>query len=137
MNVTALLVNAQQANRRLNALYREAKPWLMAGHRLVITIKPETRSSAQNARMWVLLQALADQVVWHGQKLTAAEWKDACTAALKRQRVVPGIEGGFVVLGTSTSSMTRTEMAELQDFIESFGAQQSVYFGEVLAEEFA
>jgi len=135
MNVTALLIDAQQAHKRLTALFRDAKPWLLSGHRLIVTIKPETRSSAQNARMWVLLQALADQVEWHGQKLTAAEWKDACTAALKRQKVIPGLDGGFVVLGTSTSSMTRAEHAELQEFIEAFGAQHNVDFGEVLVPE--
>ena len=136
MNVTALLIDAQQANKRMNALYRDAKAWLIAGHRLIITIKPETRSSAQNARMWILLNALSKQVDWHGQKLTAAEWKDACTAALKQQRVIPGLNGsGFVVLGSSTSAMSRAEMVELQDFIEAFGAQHGVDFGEVLAAE--
>lgn len=135
MNVTAMLIEPGQAHKRISALYRDAKPWLASGHRLILTIKPETRSSAQNARMWVLLQALADQVVWHGQKLTAAEWKDACTAALKRQKVIPGIEGGFVVLGASTSAMTRAEMADLQDLIENFGALHNVDFGEVLIPE--
>jgi hypothetical protein len=96
----------------------------------VVRIEPPKRSSDANARMWVLLGALADQVVWHGQKLSAAEWKDMVTAAIKRQKVIPGIDGGFVVLGTSTSAMSRAEMAELQDFIEAFGAQQGVDFGQ-------
>ena len=94
----------------------------------VVVISQPTRNLAQNARLWVLLEALAQQVNWHGQKLTAEEWKDACTAALKRQRVIPGIDGGFVVLGQRTSRMTVGEMAELQTFIEAFGAQQGVNF---------
>jgi hypothetical protein len=95
-----------------------------------VRITQPKRNLEQNARMWVLLTALSEQVVWHGQKLTPAEWKDMCTAALKRQKVVPGIDGGFCVLGSSTSSMSRGEMAELQDFIEAFGAQQGVDFHE-------
>ena len=136
MNVTAFLRDPQQAKLRLSAIFHDLKGELLQGRRHIVNIKPETRSSAQNRRMWVLLQALADQVVWHGQKLSAAEWKDACRAALKRQRVIPGLEGsGFVVLGTSTSAMSRAEMVDLQDFIEAFGAQHNVDFGDALVPE--
>lgn len=90
--------------------------------------KPETRSQAQNRRMWAMLRDVSRQVIWHGQKLADSEWKDVFTAALKRQKVVPGIDGGFVVLGTSTSSMRVAEMAELMELMEAFGAQQGVRF---------
>ena len=50
------------------------------------------------------------------------------TASLTRQKVVPGIDGGFVVLGQSTSRMSKAEMCELQELIEAFGAQQGVRF---------
>ena len=98
-----------------------------------VEIKPATRSLEQNARMWAMLTDLADQVVWHGQKLTAENWKDVLTAGLKRQQVVPGIDGGFVVLGTSTRKMTKPEMAELIEFITAFGTQQGVVFHDGVA----
>lgn len=75
-----------------------------------------------------MLRDLSQQVVWHGQKLTEGEWKDVCTAGIKRQRVVPGIEGGFVVLGSSTSRMNVAEMHELMEFVEFFGGSQQVKF---------
>jgi hypothetical protein len=106
-----------------------------AGDEYVVTIREPKRSLVQNALMWCLLNELADQVDWHGQKLTAENWKDVCTAALKKQQAVPGIEGGFVVLGTSTRKMTKVEMSELIDFIYYFGAQQGVEFGEQRIEE--
>lgn len=112
----------QEARRRASAAIFDAPD----GY--TVTVAAPKRSGDQNARMWVLLGALADQVVWHGQKLSPAEWKDMATAALKQQRVVPGIEGGFVVLGTSTSAMTKAEMVELQDFVETFGAEHNVNF---------
>ena len=67
-------------------------------------------------------------VIWHGQKLADSEWKDVFTAALKRQKVVPGIDGGFVVLGTSTRNMTIAEMGELMELMEAFGAEHNVRF---------
>lgn len=87
-----------------------------------------TRSTQANRRMWAMLRDLSQQVVWHGQKLTEGEWKDATTAAIKRQKVIPGIEGGWVVLGSSTKRMTVAEMNELMQFIEYFGADQGVKF---------
>ena len=86
------------------------------------------RSIEQNRRMWAMLRDVSRQVVWHGQKLQDSEWKDVFSAALKRQKVVPGIEGGFVVLGTSTSRMTVAEMGEMMELMEAFGAQQGVRF---------
>lgn len=97
---------------------------------MIVTIQEQRRSMQQNAMMWALLTELAEQVEWHGQKLTPENWKDMCTAAIKRQQVVPGIDGGFVVMGTSTRRMTKPEMNELIEFIYAFGAQHGVEFSE-------
>jgi hypothetical protein len=78
--------------------------------------------------MWANLEDIAQQVVWYGVKLTKDEWKDVLTAALKKQKVVPGIEGGFVVIGARTSKMTVPEMTELIELSTAFGTQQGVKF---------
>jgi hypothetical protein len=96
----------------------------------IVEIKPKTRSLDQNRKLWAALNDLARQVTWHGLKLTAENWKDMTTAAVKRQQVVPGIDGGFVVLGASTSKMSKAEMSELLEFIIAFGTQQNVVFGD-------
>jgi hypothetical protein len=104
------------------------KSMLMVGQRVVVEIKPETRTLAQNARLWAMLTDVSKQVNWYGRKLSQEEWKHVFTASLSKQDVVPGIDGGFVVLGKSTSKMTKPEMSELQQLIEAFGAQQGVRF---------
>ena len=78
--------------------------------------------------MWANLEDIAQQVVWYGQKLPKEEWKDVLTAALKKQKIVPGIEGGFVVIGARTSKMSVAEMTELIELSSMFGAQQGVKF---------
>lgn len=78
--------------------------------------------------MWANLEDIAQQVIWYGVKLTKEEWKDVLTAALKKQKVVPGIEGGFVVIGARTSKMTVPEMTELIELSTAFGTQQGVKF---------
>ena len=86
------------------------------------------RSLEQNRLMWANLEDIAQQVIWHGLKLDKYEWKDVLTAGLKKQKIVPGIEGGFVVIGARTSKMSIAEMNELIELSTMFGAQQGVKF---------
>lgn len=125
---TFTLYKPVQAHKAFAVAWERAKALTTAGHRLTLTLAPATRTSPQNRRLWALLRDVSQQVVWHGQKLSDEEWKHIFTASLKRQKVVPGIDGEFVVLGQSTSRMSKAEMAELQDLIEAFGAQHEVRF---------
>ena len=109
-------------------IWPHLKNALMTGHRMVLEVKPSTRSLEQNSRLWAMLTDISRQVDWYGRKLTPDEWKHVFSAALKKQEVVPGIDGGFVVLGLSTSKMTKAEMCDLQTLIEAFGAERNVRF---------
>lgn len=127
--ITLSLFEPVQAHKALMHAWVQAKALLMAGHRLVLEVRPEKRSDAQNRRLWAMLRDISEQVDWYGQKLTDEEWKHVFTASLKRQKAVPGLDGGFVVLGQSTSKMTKAEMCELQELITAFGAERGVSFG--------
>lgn len=96
----------------------------------VVEIKPRTRSLDQNAKMWVMLADLSRQVEWYGQRLTSEEWKDVLTAALKKQKAVPGIDGGFVVIGARTRNMTIREMSDLVELMYAFGAERDVQWSD-------
>ena len=124
MKVT--LHNAQQAHTVLKDIWSKAKPYLLAGNKLVLTIEQEKRSQEQNQLMWSVLTDLSRQVMWHGQKLTKDEYKDLLTAGLKKQRAIPGLDGGFVVLGSSTSKMTKQEMTDLITLAHAFGDEREV-----------
>lgn len=126
--ITLALWEPVSAYQSLKKAWEYIKPMLIAGHRLVLEVRPEKRSDAQNRRLWAMLADISAQVDWYGQKLTSEEWKDVMSASLKRTKVVPGLDGGFVVCGQSTSRMTRAEMCELQELMEAFGAQQGVKF---------
>lgn len=96
----------------------------------VVTVSEPTRSLDQNAMLWPLLQAISKQVDWYGHKLTDEEWKDVLTAALKKEKVVPGINGGFVVLGQRTSKMGKKEFSELLELTLAFAAEKGVVIRE-------
>lgn len=95
-----------------------------------ITITPPGRTLDQNAKLWPMLDDIARQVVWYGEKLSREDWKDVLTASLKRYRVVPGTDGGFVACGLHTSQMSKRDFSELIELIYAFGAEQKVVWSE-------
>jgi hypothetical protein len=97
-----------------------------------VEFRPPLRTLPQNAHLWATLDDIAEQVDWYGQKLTSEEWKDVCTAALKQQRVVPGIDGGFVVIGAHTSQMSVEELSDLLELARAFGSERGVKWGDEL-----
>jgi hypothetical protein len=97
----------------------------------VIKAGPATRTLEANAAMWAMLTDISKQVVWHGRKLDAESWKHIFSSSLRKQDVVPNLDGtGFVVMGVSTSSMSKAEMSELLELIQAFGVQHNVRFSE-------
>ena len=98
----------------------------LKGGPVLVTMGREKRSLDQNAKLWACLHDVSISVDWYGEKLTSEEWKDVFTAAWKRQKVVPGIDGGFVVMGARTSKMTVEEFGCLLEIIQAFGADKGV-----------
>lgn len=122
-----------QARKALDGIvWMHLKANLVAGNRMTVEVKPETRSLEANARLWAMLTEVSEQVDWYGKKLTPSDWKHVFSASLRKLDVVPNLDGtGFVALGLSTSQMTRKEMAEMQELIEAFGAEKGVRFSAV------
>jgi hypothetical protein len=100
-------------------------------------LKPEDdkRTKDQNKKLWAMLKDLSDQVDWYGEKLSDDDWKHMMTAGLKKQRAVPGIDGGFVVLGAKTSKMTKAEFSELVELLYAFGAGRGVKWTDPVEKE--
>lgn len=121
-----------QAHKAMGAIvWPFLKANLQAGNEMLVTVKPKTRSTEQNARLWAMLADISKQVDWYGRKLSSEDWKHVFTASLKKLEVVPNLDGtGFVALGMSTSRMTVSEMCDLQTLMEAFGAEKDVRFSE-------
>ena len=119
-----------QAHKAIaNLIWPNLKAQLTAGRRMVLELREEKRSDAQNRRLWAMLTEISQQVDWYGKKLAPEDWKAVFTASLKKMEVVPNLDGtGFVALGTSTSQMTKAEMSDMQTLMEAFGAERGVRF---------
>lgn len=95
-----------------------------------VEFKAPKRTLPQNDRMWAMLTEIAQQVPYHGLRLSADDWKLIFLDALKREvRMVPNLSGtGFVSLGRSSSDLSVGEMSDLMELIAAFGAEQGVVF---------
>ena len=97
---------------------------------VMISLGRPRRTVDQNRKLWPMLNDISRQVEWYGQYLSAEDWKHVLTASLVKQKAVPGIDGGFVVCGLSTSRMTKTLFCHLVELIYAFGAEHDVRWSE-------
>lgn len=132
---TVTLYSAQQGHQALQSVWRDClKPMLMAGHRMVLEVRPEKRSSPQNARLHAMLTDLARKAEWHGQKLPMEVWKRLCMAAWMREekqspQLVPALDGnGVDIIYERTSKLSKAECGRLMEWVEAFAAERGVIF---------
>lgn len=104
---------------------------------VVITLGREKRSNAMNAKMWPMLEDIAKKVIWFEQKHTKEDWKDILSAAWKGQKLVPGINGGFVALGVRTSNISKPDFSEFIESLYAFGSEHEVEWSEKALEVYA
>lgn len=123
MSITIAL-SSDAAKERAKRIVSEILP----GDGLACVIRKEARTDEQNRRMWAMLRDVSRQVEWYGQKLKDEDWKHIFSASVEKQRAVPGLDGGFVVLGVSTRAQSKRWLGEMMDLIEAFGAERGVKF---------
>lgn len=130
--ITMSLWEPVQAHKAIMTAWGHAKAWLMAGHRLVLEVRPEKRSDAQNRLLHACLSEISKQVEWAGAKRDVDTWKRLLTAAWLRARgegveVLPAIDGhGIDVVFRHTSKLTKAECAELSEFVMAWAAERDI-----------
>lgn len=123
-----------QAYQALKTAWTFIKPLLMAGHRLVIEVRQEKRSDAENRLLHAMLGYISKHMEWAGKKRDSETWKRLLTAAWLRARgehieMLPALDGcGIDVVFRRTSDLTRSECAELIEFIYAWGAENDLEF---------
>lgn len=137
--ITLRLFNAQQGYQAITQVWQAAKNALMAGHRMTIELRPETRNTRQNALLHALIGDIAKQREWAGAKRTPETWKRLLVAAWLRARgenveLLPAIDGhGVDVVFRPTHQLTKTECAELIDFIHAWATENGVQLRDAAA----
>jgi hypothetical protein len=127
------LFNRQQA---WGAIKTQVFPFLagalQSGQQWILSIKPETRSQAQNRLMWPILSVFARELLWpvNGAmvKMERDDWKDVLSAAFKGEtvRMAQGLNGGIVLLGQRTSKFTKAQFSDWIEFLYATAADRGV-----------
>lgn len=130
--ISARLCNPQQAHAAIEHAYRTVKPWLLAGHRFDLTIKPERRSLDQNAKFHAICTDLERSgFQWAGKPRVDSEWKvllvsGHSVATKESTEFIPGLEGEFVNIRESTARMNKARGSSLIEYALAFCAMNGV-----------
>ena len=130
--ITLKLWSPTQAAKDLPGVWAWIKAMTVAGHRLVLEIRPEKRSDAQNRLLHACLSEISKQVEWAGAKRDVDTWKRLLTAAWLRARgepieMLPALDGhGVDIVFRRTSQLTKAECAELSEFVMSWAAERGI-----------
>ena len=132
-SLTIILCNRVQAWAAIKAeLYPALTKVLQGGKRWILTLRPETRTEAQNRLMWPLLTEFSKQLQWpvDGRMVTMEpeDWKDVLSAAFKGEsvRLAMGLNGGVVLLGQRTSKFNKAQFSDWIEFLYATAADRGV-----------
>ena len=127
------ILSTDNGRERMLAAWNAACRVLEHGKRCRVSVEPlePQRTLDQNDKLNAMCADVAAQVEWHGQWLGKDDWRHMFVAAYRKgQKVVPGIDGGFVVLGASSRKLRVGECADVIELIYAFGAERDVKWGD-------
>lgn len=126
-----------QAHRAMTTyIWPLLKAHLTAGRRMVLSVKPETRSLKENAMLHAMLTYISKNLEWAGKKRDVDTWKRLMVAAWCRAKneqveILPALDGhGVDIVFRKTSKLTRAECADLIEYIYAWGSAHDVVWQE-------
>jgi hypothetical protein len=125
--LTLRLWEPVSAYQSIGKAWNWIKPRLIAQHRLVLEIRQETRSDAQNNLLHARLTDVSRQCVWAGEKQDVDTWRRLFTSAFLRMqgtqvKMLPALDGhGVDIVYASTTKLLRAQCADLSTYIMAWG----------------
>lgn len=108
-----------------------------APHGSLMVIKPAKRTLDQNAKMHAMLADVALSMP-DGRRMTPDEWKCAFMAACGWEcQFIEGLNGRPLPIGYRSSKMSKAQMSDLIEFIQSYGDEHGVRWSDDSQQEAA
>lgn len=96
----------------------------------VVNIREATRNADQNAKMWAMLSDIS-RTKPEGRRLTPDDWKAVFMNACGWEvQFIEGLDGRPFPQGFRSSRLTKRQMADLINFIASYGARHGVIWSD-------
>ena len=127
------LHNPQQAHQVLSKIWEKAKPYLLAGNKLELTVEREKRSLPQNAHIHAVIADIAKQAKHLGSKWDADDWKRLLLDLFSREhgysygKIIPALDGnGICQLGFQSRKLTKEQASEFLEWLYAWCAENGV-----------
>ena len=97
----------------------------------VMTLQPQNRKLEQNAKLHAMLTDISKQQKYLGAKRDVEFWKGLFVsgwqiATGEKAEIVPGLEGEFINIRESTTTLGIKRMASLIEYVMAWGAMNEV-----------
>lgn len=122
-----------ESREQFSAAFKWASELLamgLPGGPMALYVDRPQRTPDQNDKYWPMMRDISRQVEWCGAKYNEYEWRDLFTALIKKQKLVPGIDGGLVVVGGGSSRMNREQFSDMIEAAYAFGTEHAVTWSE-------
>jgi hypothetical protein len=130
--ISLVLWNWPQAWQALRDVAGWVKARVIAGQRIVLELRQETRSDAQNRLLHSRLRDVSKHCEWAGAKRDEFTWKRLFMSAWLRTQgehveVLPALDGhGVDIVYASTTKLSRRECVDLSDYVFAWGSEREV-----------
>ncbi len=109
-----------------------AKHWVnIAENGVTVVFREPSRTDAQNAKMWAMINDVARQKDKHGRDMDRDDWKAAFMRACGHEvKYATGLDGRPFPRGYSSRKLNIGQMADLITFIQQWGDEVGIEWSE-------
>jgi hypothetical protein len=135
--LTMRLFNPQQGYQALVTAFHHAKAWLTAGHRLVLEIRPESKTRDQEMKYHAMIGDIAKQAQHMGAKWGSDDWKRLLIDGYAREtgkthgKIIPNLDStGVVEVGVQSRKFSRAEGGEFIEWLYAWGSDRGIVWAD-------
>jgi hypothetical protein len=108
----------------------------------VVEIKEPTRKLSQNAKFHAILTDISRQAQYMGKKRSVEFWKGLFVsgwqiATGEKPEIVPGLEGEFINIRESTTTMSVIKLSSVMEYVISWAIDNGVQLTDPVPDEYA
>lgn len=136
--------NPVQAHTAMTAqIWPMLKSMCMAGHRMVLELKPASKSREQEEKYHAMIGEVAKQAQHLGSSWGAEDWKRLLIDKFAREtdrthgKIIPNLDKtGVVEVGIQSRKFSKADACEFVDWLHAWGAENGiVYAGQWIDQE--
>ena len=130
--------NAQQAHVAMTAqIWPILKSMCMAGHRMVLELRPQSKSREQEEKYHAMIGEVAIQAQHLGSSWGAEDWKRLLLDKFAREtdrthgKIIPNLDKtGVVEVGIQSRKFSKADASEFVEWLHAWGAENGIVYAD-------